>query len=188
MTSSSFVRLAILGEGLLVVLTLAWARWRDLPLELGEPGLGVCVLIGLGAAVVLAGLNFFVLCGAPDVAAIRSVRRLYVEALKPLFGGLGPVGIVTISLAAGLGEELFFRGVLQPELGLVAASVIFGTLHTGGPGTLAFGCWVAVMGAVLGALAVWTGGLVAPIVAHAVYDAAAMSYIRWGGDCGAIHR
>ena len=104
------------------------------------------------------------LCGAPDVAAIRSVRRLYVEALKPLFGGLGPVGIVTISLAAGLGEELFFRGVLQPELGLVAASVIFGALHggawragrvdrrpgrtdhTGGPGTLAFGCWVAVMG------------------------------------------
>jgi len=94
--------------------------------------------------------------------------------------------VMVISIAAGLGEELFFRGVLQPELGLVPASLIFGALHVGGRATLVFGGWVTLMGAMLGGLAIWTGGLLAPIVAHAAYDAGALAYIRWGPDCGPL--
>lgn len=167
-------------------LALVWQRWRGVSLPFGDPVSGV--VFGLGAAVLLAVVNGYVICGAPDLSPVREMRRLYVTGLKPMFGRLGPGHIVVISAAAGIGEELFFRGVLLPEIGLIGSSLIFGVLHTGGRGTYAFGAWVALMGAGLGWLSTWSGGLVAPIVAHAVYDALAMSYIRWGRDCRAVRR
>ena len=189
MRSLSLVRLAILGEGLLVLIAFAWAWWRDVALVFvplgsgGAGGMAEALVVGCVAAAALGGANFYLLCGAPDLPGIRSIRRLYVEGLKPVFGNLSATEITAISLAAGVGEEMLFRGILQPEFGLILASVIFGLLHMGGSGTVVFGCWVMVMGGALGALAIWTGGLLAPIVAHAVYDAAAMSYIRWGREC-----
>ena len=123
------------------------------------------------------------LCGAPSLQPVTAIRRLYRDSLKPVFGGVGVVDVAVISVAAGIGEELVFRGVLQAEIGLVLASLIFGVLHTEGTGTLVFGAWVAVMGGVLGGLAIWTEGLLAPMMAHALYDAAALAYIRWVPDC-----
>ena len=186
MRARSLVFLAIAGEGALIVLALAWARWRGLPLEPGSVVPGV-VAGGVGAGG-LALTNLFLLCHAPAVGPVQSMRRLYVEVFKPLFGGVGLGSMLAISVAAGLGEELLFRGVLQPELGLVTASVLFGMAHMGGSGTFAFGCWAGAMGAALGGLAIWTDGLTAPIVAHTVYDAAAMIYIRRGKECPAVTR
>ena len=135
---------------------------------------------GLAAAGVLAVVNLALLRGAPEIAGVRSIRRFYRDTLRPLFSGVGPRDVVVISAAAGVGEELLFRGALQAELGLAAASVTFGLLHIGGRDTATFGVWVMVMGAGLGWLAMLTGGLLAPIVAHAAYDAAAIAYCRWG--------
>ena len=176
----SLTVIALAGEGGLVGIALIWQRLRSIPMGIGDVSQGLA--IGTAAAVALALLNWYLLRGAPNLRPVASIRRLYQESLKPLFGGVGVTDVVIISVAAGIGEELLFRGVLQPEVGLVLASVIFGVLHMGGTGTLAFGCWVAVMGGVLGGLAVWTGGLLAPIVAHALYDGAAITYIRWGPD------
>ena len=184
MVNRPLVTIALAGEGALVVIALVWQRLRDIPMAMG--GLWEGVLIGTGAAVVLALFNWYVLCRAPGVRPVTAIRRLYRESLRPLFGGVGAADAVVISVAAGIGEELLFRGVLQPEVGLVLASVIFGVLHMGGTGTLVFGCWVAVMGAVMGGVAVWTGGLLAPIVCHALYDAAALTYIRRASDCAAV--
>ena len=184
MKVSALLRLAVLGESLLVVVALAWLWWRQMSLVVG--GLVEGLLVGCSGAAALAVASFYLLCRAPDVQAVRSVRRLYIETLKPVFGSVSLAEIVVISVAAGIGEELLFRGVLQPEVGLVTASIIFGLLHMGGIGTLFFGCWVMLMGSVLGYLAIWTEGLLASIVAHAVYDAIAMSYMRWGQDCGMV--
>ena len=180
------MRLALAGELLLVLLALAWASYRDLPLNVVAGPWLHDVAIGAGAAAALAIVNHGLLCRAPAVRPVRAIRRVYRDLLRPAFAGIGVREVVVISLAAGIGEELLFRGVLQPEIGLIPASLIFGALHTGGRGTLAFGCWVALMGAALGWLAAATGGLVAPIVAHALYDAAALVYIRRGRDCAAV--
>jgi len=186
MTPRSLVRLAILGEAALVLVAVAWQQWREIPLSYGEPTSGL--LSGLVGAMGLAAINAYVMCGAPDVSAVRSIRKLYAVGLKPMFERLSLAHIVVISVAAGCGEEILFRGVLMPEVGLVTSSLVFGLLHTGGQGTLAFGLWVAVMGGALGWLTTWAGGLLAPTVAHVVYDALAMSYIRWGSDCEAVTR
>jgi len=95
----------------------------------------------------------------------------------PTFSVLGSWQIVVVSVAAGVGEELFFRGWLQPVFGLTAASVAFGLAHVAGSRMLAFGVWAAGMGVVMGGLALATGGILAPVTAHACYDVLAFHYL-----------
>ncbi len=182
----ALLRLALAGEALLVLVALAWTRYRDLPLAMGTGSVFRDTAAGVLAAAAFAVVNHWLLCRAPPFRAVRAIRRVYRDLLKPSFAGVGVREVVVIAVAAGVGEELLFRGALQPEIGLIPASLVFGALHTGGRGTLAFGCWVALMGAALGWLAAATGGLLAPIVAHALYDAAALVYIRRGRDCAAV--
>lgn len=138
------------------------------------------VPIGLAVAVLLALVNYALLVWAPGGWLVNGVRRVYDHLLLRLFAGFGPVSIVLLGAAAGIGEEWLFRGVMQPILGLLATSVVFGLAHVGGRQMLPFGVWAAAMGLVLGTLAKLTGGLIAPIVAHAVYDMLALEYIRRG--------
>jgi membrane protease YdiL (CAAX protease family) len=52
-------------------------------------------------------------------------------ANQRLFGGLdNPVGILTLALAAGICEEILFRGALQPRFGIVLTSLLFSSVHT----------------------------------------------------------
>lgn len=185
-TAGELLRLALAGELLLVLLAFGWARYRGLSLSVGDGPWMRDAVAGLLAAVAFAVVNYWLLCHAPSVRAVRALRRVYRDLFKPLFAEIGVREVVVIGLAAGIGEELLFRGALQPEIGLLPASLVFGALHMGGRGTLVFGCWVAVMGAALGWLAAATGGLLAPVVAHALYDAAALVHIRWGHDCAAV--
>ena len=106
------------------------------------------------------------------------MRAVYHEVLVPVFGTLDLPGIVIIGIAAGLGEEWLFRGVLQPLVGLLVASVLFGLAHMGGRHMLAFAIWASAMGAALGGLAIVTGGLIAPMVAHGLYDMLALAHLR----------
>ena len=177
-TPSRLLVVALAGEGLLTAVALAWIRLRRLGVEAGDPVTGLT--LGLGAAVLLVLVNYVVLRLAPahPTSAGGSVVW-YRETLRPLFATVRPFEIVGVSLAAGVGEELLFRGAVQAEFGLAAASVLFGLAHIGGRSSVMFGLWVAVMGFGLGGLAHEAGGLLAPMVAHAVYDAIAISYIRW---------
>ena len=188
LTAGQLTLLAVGAESLLAAGAAAWIRWRAIPTSWTEGPWMLAVAAGLAAAGVLALVNRALLCHAPDFAGVRSIRRLYRDTLRPQFATAGLRDVVLISVAAGVGEELLFRGALQAEAGLAAASVVFGLLHIGGRASVVFGGWVMVMGAGLGWLAAVTGGLLAPIVAHTVYDAAAIAYCRWGPVCGAVRR
>ncbi len=93
--------------------------------------------------------------------------RAMAQALGPLSG---PHALL-LALASGMGEELFFRGALQPRVGWVAASLLFGAVHfVPRRDMLPWTGFAVVMGGVLGGLFEWTGNLVAPIVAHTVIN------------------
>jgi membrane protease YdiL (CAAX protease family) len=168
--------LALLGESALAA-SAAGAAWLlDLDLAWGAPLRdGV---IGLGSAVALGAVNHALLTSAPSMWIVNGVRAVYHEVLVPLFGTLNTAAIIVIGIAAGVGEEWLFRGVLQSTIGLLPASLAFGAAHVGGRAMLAFGVWAAVMGLVLGSLAIMTGGLLAPMVAHGAYDVLALMYVR----------
>ena len=171
------VVVALVGEGALVAIALSWKHLRGIPLSLGDLWEGV--IIGCVAGMAFSLVNWYILCIAPSVHPVTMIRQFHRENLKPLFRDVGVVDIIIISLAAGIGEEILFRGIIQSEVGIVLSSIIFGALHMNGKGALAFGCWVTLMGALLGWLAIWTGGLLAPIICHALYDVMSISYTRF---------
>jgi uncharacterized protein len=83
--------------------------------------------------------------------------------------------LVFISLFAGIGEEIFFRGILQrmfirafknPWMGIVFTAAIFSAFHF-----QFFGFFPRLaLGIVLGAIYWYSGSLWAAISAHFIYD------------------
>lgn len=52
------------------------------------------------------------------------------ETMDQITNGLqNPAGALLIGLTAGIGEELLFRGAVQPRFGIVIAALIWTTLH-----------------------------------------------------------
>lgn len=91
------------------------------------------------------------------------------DTLKSVSGDVtNPALAIIFALCAGIGEETFFRGALQPRFGIVLTSVLFALLHAqyGLTWTL-FGLFL--MGVVLGVLRK-RYGTVAAIIAHTVYN------------------
>jgi hypothetical protein len=86
-----------------------------------------------------------------------------------LFSDLvGPLAALAVSLSAGIGEELLFRGALQPRFGLVLTSLLFaiGHAHYGlSPAIVE----VFAVGLVLGLVRLRTNTTTC-LVIHAGYD------------------
>ncbi|WP_444933697.1 lysostaphin resistance A-like protein [Microbulbifer sp. JTAC008] len=130
------------------------------------------LLLGLLGAIVTFAV---VLTLARSETLFGKMLRLHCTQLIPLFSKLSPSQMVWVALAAGVCEELLFRGFLQswlsqlstPFLGLLGASLIFALLHCVS--------WVYffltfMIGLILGIFYQMSGGLVGAIVWHAVYD------------------
>src|SRR6185503_14904162 len=87
-----------------------------------------------------------------------------------------------VAVLAGVSEELLFRGVIQtklglwttPLIGLVITSILFGLAHAL---SKAYFIFAVVVGLFLGWLAWHYNDLVAPMVAHSVYDFLALVYL-----------
>lgn len=89
--------------------------------------------------------------------------------------------VFTISLVAAITEEVYFRGILQPRVGIVASSLLFGIIHIG-YGTVLQVAVPFVLGAFFGLLARWTRGLWAPIAAHFAFNFIQLAGLLWQRD------
>lgn len=102
---------------------------------------------------------------------LRIFERLE-EEFQRLLGRLKLSEIIIIALASGIGEETIFRGAIQPHLGLILTSVIFGMLHF--PLNRSLIPWTGfavAMGFVLGGLYIYTNNnLIAPITTHCLVN------------------
>lgn len=93
------------------------------------------------------------------------------RALAELLGRLSLSECWLLAVASSVGEEALFRGALQPQVGLVAASLIFGLAHfVPRRDLIPWTLFSVVAGFLLGALFEATGNLTAPIVAHLVIN------------------
>jgi membrane protease YdiL (CAAX protease family) len=101
-----------------------------------------------------------------------TLRQLSDELAPRLVDGARRRDLVLVAVFSGVGEEVFFRGALQPELGLVATSLLFGALHVGPDRRyLVWTFWALGAGFLFGFLYVWTGGILAPATAHVLHNA-----------------
>jgi membrane protease YdiL (CAAX protease family) len=176
--------LGIYGAFTVITLAVAWALGRS-PFTT-EPGL--TALGALGAPELVrhgASIAAGVLIAAVTVRATRSlvkrwswVRALHAD-LRPSIHDAGDATLVVLGIASAVGEELFFRGLLAPALGVVLSSLAFGMLHQlrGRAGWVWTG-WATLMGLVFGALFLATGSLLGPLVAHAAINVANLRFLR----------
>ena len=140
--------------------------------------LGGPLVLGLALGVAAAGGT--VVSGLLALKAFPAFGELLEEIAPPAVGGKRRRDLLIFSALSGVGEEALFRGALQPEIGIVAASLLFGAVHAGPDRRYLPWTLFAVGGGFLyGALYDWTGGILAPMVAHALHDAA-VTLLLWG--------
>jgi uncharacterized protein len=175
-------RLVTFGHAVLTALAFAAAWWaRDgRPFAHPEPWLKLgpagSVAASVTGGVLIAGL--VVWATRHTVSRFAWAKRLHVE-LRPLARGLRTSDAFALALFSGLGEELMFRSLALPWLGLVVSSLLFGAVHqTRGPGRWTWIGWATVVGFGLGLLFALTGSLVGCVLAHALVNAVNLLYLR----------
>ena len=150
------------------------------PFVYPDPWLAVSPLEGAGLSLII-GLALGI---AVVVSSRWSVNRF--QMARQLHDELGAVvqtmpvrGILPLAILSSLGEELLFRALLQPSIGVVPQALIFGVLHqTRGPGRWLWAGWAAALGLAFGCLFAATGSLIGPLVAHALVNALNLFYLR----------
>lgn len=116
------------------------------------------------------------------IGPLRHLREMTSEVILRMFGGASLAQLAAVAIAAGIGEELLFRGLVQAGvtnffgigIGLAAASVLFGLCHWL---NTTYAILAAFAGAYFGLLLAVTGNVLTPIVAHAAYDFLALTYL-----------
>jgi membrane protease YdiL (CAAX protease family) len=178
-------RIALLFEGGLgaVALLLGWlaGHWpfiQESDQHLAAVGWGLLATGPLLAALML--IDRF------PLGPLVHVRQMAEQVILQMFGGATFVQLAAVSIAAGCGEELLFRGLVQaglsklipgefaPWIALAVASVLFGVCHWL---NTTYALLAAFAGAYFGLLLLRTGSLWTPIVAHATYDFIALVYL-----------
>lgn len=165
-----------------VLVIMAWVLggwWLDLDLiewhnRWGTPlWLDVVLGLGLGGATVVASRIF---------EKTTEWARVLTEEFRKILGHLTPTQVLIFAVTSGIAEEVFFRGFLQQAIterlfdgdtvgmiaGLIVASIVFGIVHVG-PDREKFLPWTImalVLGFFFGAVYLYTGNIIAPVVAH----------------------
>jgi membrane protease YdiL (CAAX protease family) len=123
------------------------------------------LLAGLAATIPMFGL--FALAYRFPVGPFRKIKQFLLVALGPALSACRWYDLLLVAFVAGVGEELLFRGVLHPKLGIWGSNILFGLVHCITP---AYAVTAGLIGACLGWLFDASGNLLAPVLAHSVYD------------------
>lgn len=138
-----------------------------------------------GVASWLMSLGIGVLLGSATIAATpamvrrwRWARALHL-ALRPAVYRAGDTAILAVAVASATGEELLFRGLLVPIVGVGASSIAFGVLHQiRGRARWGWMAWATLMGVLFGSAFALTGSLVGPLLAHAAINHSNLRFLR----------
>ena len=137
------------------------------------------------SAVFSLALGAFTACGTVVLGVVLyrllPVLRVISDELAPLLvDGARARDLILVAVISGVGEEALFRGALQPILGILVTSLLFGALHVGPDRRyLIWTVWAVGAGFLFGALYEWTGGILAPVTAHVLHNAATLLLWKW---------
>ena len=106
-----------------------------------------------------------------ELPLLFKTKKFFAELIQPF--KLDMSQIIFISICAGIGEELFFRGAIQPMLGVWFTAILFVLLHGYlNPFNLSLTIYGIYMVLVIGVLGLMTErfGILTAIIAHTIID------------------
>ena len=160
-------RLATLFYGGLLVAALLWQRLRTGHWQPGFARDGDW-MASLGMGLLLAAA--VIAATGPLMRRFALLRTLSRE-MRALLGPVSGPTAAHLAIVSALGEEIFFRGAMQPAIGYLATSVVFGLVHVGPDRRfLAWTGFAVVMGFGLGAIPLATGNLWGAVLAHGLIN------------------
>jgi len=178
------------GELLLGLLAFPVGHFFKInPLATAKAPMGFGPLLAVSALLTLPALLLHFASG-------REIEDMLRESLEGIFGSetakKQPLVVIAISvllsLSAGMGEEVAFRGALQPILsqvtnnpwmGLGISSFIFAALHAATP---RYFLLALVLSVYLGSLQIRYANLWVPVMVHTLFDV--VGFVQnhfWGG-------
>ena len=163
------LRTATLFYAVFMLIPLWWQAASEGPGVFYPGGFNWPDTIGGLACGLLAGMLVLALSG---VAMRRTAwGRDLAEGFAEILGPLSAREAWWLALVSAFGEEMLFRGLLQPWLGLTATSLLFGLLHViPRRELLPWTAFSIAAGFLLGWLFAFSGTLVAPIACHALVN------------------
>ena len=162
---------------ILLVVAKIWLRLDStpqIPLHANATDLGWGIILGLS----ITGCSALLYQLWPHY---RSSADVYLQlVLKPL---VWP-DMFWLGLLPGLSEELLFRGVMLPSLGLnwtglIASSLCFGILHMSGIQQWPYVLWASIVGLALGYSTLMTHNLLVPVTAHILTNFISSMTWKW---------
>jgi uncharacterized protein len=164
----------ILALGTIVVfgglggVLIPFVRTVDLPIFLaGSKAIWLQIMIGIAFGLITAKAGWQIV----ELPRLYKTKVFFAEIIQPL--KLNLFEIILISVCAGVGEELFFRGVVQPLLGIWPTAVLFVLLHGYlNPFNLPLTLYGVFMVLVIGVMGLFTEhiGIITAISAHVAID------------------
>ncbi len=109
---------------------LSRRRWRSALLRLGLTWSGwknVSLGIGLGLGMFLFLFPLSLLLEKTGLGVDPNIENLTEKLIGPLMTSLP--GVISLGVAAALGEELTYRGALQPRFGIFLTALLFALTH-----------------------------------------------------------
>ncbi|BDG62395.1 CPBP family glutamic-type intramembrane protease [Caldinitratiruptor microaerophilus] len=177
--------LAPLGMVLGGVLLARILRGESLVQALAGPPAGVgrslreALPWALGGAGVSLGVSALLASVWPQFG--KALERTGIQSGSEVLRLAGWPVLLLVVAAGAVGEEVLFRGGIQPSLGVWPTATAFGLAHGGWQ---LREMWSYVMAAGLAGLAFgyayeWSGTLWAPVLAHVVHNGAVVAYLLY---------
>jgi len=183
---------AVAGQSLLIGIAVLGAIFFNTPNYGLGPDIsfsGAALVDGIVKTIPLGLFAYILDFFEKDMPALQNVTKATQRTILSLLGGkfkpvIAIVFSIALGLAAGLGEEMLFRGIMQYELqsrlgdilSLGITATIFGLLHAVTP---VYALLATMAGAYFGWIYQSAGNLAVPIITHTVYDIAALFYAHW---------
>jgi membrane protease YdiL (CAAX protease family) len=140
------------------------------------------LVMGVLAALLVTILNLAILHLAnkhgAQIYLLKSMRDLINKQMLPLIGHLTFFDSIMVSVISGLCEEVFFRGVLQSQCGIVPSACAFGLAHLPRIYYFPYALWATYVGLLMSFLVAQTGSLYSPMIAHALINFASITVLR----------
>jgi membrane protease YdiL (CAAX protease family) len=126
------------------------------------------ISFGIISSLILLLLSFIIaFTYEPFKKSLEAIDSLILNKIKP-------IDFLPIAILSGVGEEIFFRGIMQAEIGIFWTSVCFALLHFPGKDFWIYSFWALFASMYLGNIYEYSNNLFIVIVAHTLNNLVAL--------------